>query len=190
MGGTNHSAETFFNRIRQEKEKARAAGASDNIRTEWTSQKCFRCGSEVYLISKYPKPPKDNERRQNQVRFNEKGNRACDNSKNNSDHKIYAYMARRSNNDEFPSGNFGESSKLTNQVFDSRATCHMTPEVSDFIPGSLEDTYKYVEVADGHHVTAKHKGQVQIKMWDNHGNPFIATLHYILLAPDLCDRLF
>ena len=35
--------------------------------------------------------------------------------------------------------------------------CHMTPEVSDFIPGSLEDTDKYIGVADGHSVTAKQK---------------------------------
>ena len=27
----------------------------------------------------------------------------------------------------------------------------MTPEVTDFIPGSLEDTHKFIEVADGHH---------------------------------------
>ena len=27
-------------------------------------------------------------------------------------------------------------------------------------------------------------------MCDNHGDPFIATLHNVLLAPDLCDRLF
>ena len=66
----------------------------------------------------------------------------------------------------------------------------MTPEVSDFIPGSLEDMDKYIEVADGHHVTAKQKCQVQIKMCDDHGDPFIATLHNVLLAPDLCDRLF
>ena len=31
----------------------------------------------------------------------------------------------------------------------------MTPEVTDFIPVSLDDTDKYIEVADGHHVTAK-----------------------------------
>ena len=31
----------------------------------------------------------------------------------------------------------------------------MTPQVSDFIAGSLEDTDKYIEVADGHHVMAK-----------------------------------
>ena len=34
-----------------------------------------------------------NEKRKRQVRLNEKGNRACDNSKNNDDHKIYASMA-------------------------------------------------------------------------------------------------
>ena len=66
----------------------------------------------------------------------------------------------------------------------------MTPEVSDFIPGSLEDTYKYIEVADGHHVTAKQKGQVRIKMCDDNRKTFIATLYNVLLAPDLCDKLF
>ena len=39
----------------------------------------------------------------------------------------------------------------------------MTPEVSYFIPVSLEDPDKHIEFADGHHVTAKQKGQVQIK---------------------------
>ena len=66
----------------------------------------------------------------------------------------------------------------------------MKPEVSDFIPTSLEDTDKYIEVADGHNVTAKKKGQVRIKMCDNNEKPFIATLHNVLLAPDLCNRLF
>ena len=55
---------------------------------------------------------------------------------------------------------------------------------------SLEDTDKYIEVADGNHVIAKQKYQVRIKMCDNNGKPFIATLNNILLAPDLCDRLF
>ena len=27
-------------------------------------------------------------------------------------------------------------------------------------------------------------------MCDNNGNPFIAKLHNVLLAPDICDRLF
>ena len=39
----------------------------------------------------------------------------------------------------------------------------MTPKVSDFIPGSLEDKDKHIEVADGHHITEKQKGQVRKK---------------------------
>ena len=62
-----------------------------------------------------------------------------------------------SGNDECSSEIFGDSSQLTNWILDSGATWHMMPELSDFIPGSLEDTYKYIEVADGHHVTAKQK---------------------------------
>ena len=99
-------------------------------------------------------------------------------------------MARMSGNDECPSGNFGDSSQLTNWILDSGATCHMKPEVSDFITASLEDTDKHIEVADGDHVTSKQKGQVRIKMCDDNGDPFITTLHNILLVPDLCDRLF
>ena len=77
---------------------------------------------------------------------------------------MYASMARMSGNDECPSGNFGDSSQLTNWILDSEATCHMTPEVPGFTKGSLEDTDKYIEVADSHHITAKQKVQVQIKM--------------------------
>ena len=84
-------------------------------------------------------------------------------------------MARMSGNDECPSENFGDSSQLTNWVLDSGATFHMTPEVSDFIPGSLEDTDKYIKIADRHHVTVKQKGQVCIQMCDNNRNPFIST---------------
>ena len=98
-------------------------------------------------------------------------------------------MARMSDNDEFPSRNFGDSSQLTNRITYSGATCNMTPEVSDFIPGQLDDTDKNIEVADGHHVMAK-KGQVRIKMCGDNRDNFIGTLHNVLLAPDLCDRLF
>ena len=45
----------------------------------------------------------------------------------------------------------------------------MTTEVTDFIPGSLEDTDKFIEVVDGNHVTAKQKGSVRIKMYDDNG---------------------
>ena len=72
-------------------------------------------------------------------------------------------MARMSGNDESPSRYFGDSSQLTNWVLDSGEMCHMTPQVSDFIPGLLEDTDKHIEVAGGHHVIAKQKVQVQIK---------------------------
>ena len=61
------------------------------------------------MIAKCPKPPKDNEKRRNQVSFNEKVNRACNNGENDSDQKIYASMARMSGNDECPNGDFGDS---------------------------------------------------------------------------------
>ena len=64
-------------------------------------------------------------------------------------------MARMSGNDKCPSGNVGDSSKLTNWILDSGSTCHMKPEDSDFIPGLLEDRDNHIEIADRHHVTAK-----------------------------------
>ena len=69
-------------------------------------------------------------------------------------------MAQMSGNDKYLPRRFGDSSQLTNCILDSGATCHMKPEVSDFIPGLLENTDKHIEVSDGHHVTAKQKGQV------------------------------
>ena len=98
-GGTTNSAEKCFKGIRKEKEKTCAAGASNNRRMEQTSRNCFRCRSEDHLIPKCPNPPEDNEKRQNQVRLNKKGNRACGNGKNNINQKIYASMARMSAND-------------------------------------------------------------------------------------------
>ena len=95
-----------------------------------------------------------------------------------------------SSDDERKSEKYGDSSQLTNWILDSGAVCHMTPEISDFIPGSLEDTDKYIEVADRHHVKAKQKFQVQIQMCDDNRKTFIATLYNVLLAPYLCDRLF
>ena len=174
-----------FKSIRKEKEKSRVVDASDNIQRKRTPRKCFRYGSEDHMIAKCPKPPKYNEKRRRQLRFNEKDNCACDNGKNNDDHKIYTSMAHMSSNDERSSEKYGDSSQLTNWILDLLATCHMKPEVLDFVPGSLEDTDKYIEVADGHHVTAKQKGQVQIQMCNDNGKTFIATLYNVLLAPDL-----
>ena len=80
-------------------EESRAVDASSNKNLERPPRKCFRCGSEDHMIKKCPKLPKDNEKRQNQVRFNEKCNRACDIGKDDDDHKIYASMARMSSDD-------------------------------------------------------------------------------------------
>ena len=99
-------------------------------------------------------------------------------------------MARMSSNNESSSENYGDSSQLTNWILGLGSTFHMTSEVSDFIPGTLEDTDKYIEVSDGHHVAVKQKGQVRIQICDNNGKTFIATLYNVLLAPDLCNRLF
>ena len=57
-----------------------------------------------------------------------------------------------------PTRDFGDSSQLTNWILDSDATCHITPDISDFIPGSLVETYKYIKVADGHFITVKQTG--------------------------------
>ena len=99
-------------------------------------------------------------------------------------------MARMSNDDKRENKDYGNSSQLNNWILDSGAMCHMTREITDFIPGSLEDMDKFIEVADGHHVTAEKKGSVQIQMCDDNGNKFIATLNNVLLAPTLCNRLF
>ena len=99
-GGNNHSAEKCFKRIRQEKEKALAVGISYNSNLERPPRKFYKCRSEDHIIAKFPKPPKDNEKRRKQLRFNEIGNHACDNGEDNDDHKIYASMARMSSDDE------------------------------------------------------------------------------------------
>ena len=67
-----------------------------------------------------------------------------------------------STNAEMSSRNYGDSSQLTNYILDSGVTCHMTPDISDFIPDSLVEINKFIEVADGHSVAEKQIGQVQI----------------------------
>ena len=60
-----------------------------------------------------------------------------------------------STNVEIPGREFGDSSQLTNRIFYSGATCHMTPKILDFTPGSILETYKYIEVTDKIFVMAK-----------------------------------
>ena len=62
-GEVNNSAEFFFKRIKEEKEKARAVDVSSYRNTERPPWKCFRCESEDNMIAKCPNPPKDNEKR-------------------------------------------------------------------------------------------------------------------------------
>ena len=107
------------------------------------------------------KPHKDNRKRKKKVRFNERGSIASQKEYENGDANkykyIYACMSQMSGNDRSYSRDFGDSSQLTNRILDSAAKCYMTPQYSYFIPGSLEDTDKYIEVVDGHYITAKTK---------------------------------
>ena len=189
-GLNNRSAEKCFKRTRQEKKKAHAVGVSSKRNSERRPRKCYRCGSEDHIIEKCPKPPKDNEKRRKQVRFNEKVNRGCDNCEDYNDHKIYASMARMSNDEEREIKEYGDSSQLTNWVLDSRATCHMTPEVTDFIPELLEDTDYSLKLRTDIMSRQNKKVSVCIQMCDYNGKKFIANLYNVLLAPDICDRLF
>ena len=79
-------------------------------------------------------------------------------------------MERMSPNAESPRRYFGDSSQQKKWILDSGATCHMTPEISYFIPGSLVEKDKYIEVADWNFVPAKQTEEVQIKICDNNGN--------------------
>ena len=63
-------------------------------------------------------------------------------------------MAHMYTNEETPRKDYGERLQLTNYILDAGATCHMTPEISDFIPGLLVETDEYVEIS-GNLVTAK-----------------------------------
>ena len=56
---------------------------------------------------------------------------------------------------ERPRRDFGDSLQLTNWILDSGETCHMTPDISDYIPGSLLETDIYTKFEYGNFVTAK-----------------------------------
>ena len=88
-----------FKKIRKEKEKAHYAGTLSNKSSYCPDQKCFRCGSEDHLITKCTKPPKDSEKRRKSNKAKEKGNSAKDNRDDDNDLKVYASMARMTNDD-------------------------------------------------------------------------------------------
>ena len=120
------------------------------------NSKMFRCRSKNHLIERFPITLKDNKKQQKQVSSSERGNSALqeeyNNHDNDNDQKIYASMAHMYDNEKIPSRDFGDSSKLTNWILDSGSMCHMTTQVSGFIPVALEDTDKNIGVGDGHHV--------------------------------------
>ena len=61
-------------------------------------------------------------------------------------------MAQMYGNDKSSSRDFSDISQLTYYILNSRETRHMKPQISDFISGPLEDTDKYIEVAEGNYV--------------------------------------
>ena len=66
----------------------------------------------------------------------------------------------------------------------------MTQGISYFIPSSLVETYKYIEVSDWYFVTEKQRVEVPIKVRDDNGKPFVDTLYNVRLAKDLFNQLF
>ena len=70
---------------------------------------------------------------------------------------MYASMTHIYSNIKISRRGFGDISQLNNWILDSGATCHMTPEISDFILGSLVEADKYIEGADGSYFTEKKK---------------------------------
>ena len=103
----------------------------------------FRCGLEDHSIGKSPKP----DTLDNKIHWNMEKTKTCayrsnkiEKTSENStgereSQKIYTSMAHRSSNVECPRRNYGDISQLTNWILNSVDTCHMTPEISGFIPG-------------------------------------------------------
>ena len=101
----------MFQKDKIKKDKARSAGASSNKNSDRPAWKCFRCVSEDHLIAKFPKPPKYGKNKNKKVSFKdkEKGNSAKDNSDDTNDLKVYASMARMSNDDLSKNKYYGDS---------------------------------------------------------------------------------
>ena len=95
-----------------------------------------------------------------------------------------------SSNAESPRRDFGDSLQLKNWILDSDVTCRMAPDISVFIPCSLVETDRYIKVVYGRFVTAKQNRGFHIKMRDDNGKTFIATLYNVLFATDLCGQIF
>ena len=111
---------------------------------------CFRCGLEDHFIANFLKPDTlDNEVQRNTEKpktrayRSKKINKTLKNSTYKiKAHNIYTSMEHMSYNVEIPRNNYGDNLQLTDWILDSYFTCHTTPEISDFIPSSLAETYK------------------------------------------------
>ena len=116
---------------------------------------CFRCGLEDYFIANYPEPDtldkkvhQNTEKPKTHVYKSIKIDKTSENSIYKIEsQKIHLYVAPMSSNAERTRRYFGDSSQLTNWIVDSGETCHITPDISNNIPGSLVETDKYVEVS-------------------------------------------
>ena len=86
-------------------------------------------------------------------------------------------MSCMSSNAEITRRDLGHGLQLTNCILEIGVTCHMKPEISDFISVSLVETDKYIEVVYGHFFISKQTREVQIKIRDNNNKPFITTLY-------------
>jgi transposase InsO family protein len=88
-----------------------------------------------------------------------------------------------------PISEIGDPCNLNNYLPDSGATQHMTPRSADLI-NVVEGQNLGVEVADGHIIKCSTTGDVPIKMQDDDGEEFTATLKDIMYVPGLSRRLF
>ena len=61
--GGPHPTEKYFKYIIKDKDKACVAGDYDRKRTERPPRNFFRCGYVDNIIAKFPKTPKDNDKR-------------------------------------------------------------------------------------------------------------------------------
>ena len=91
-------------------------------------------------------------------------------------------MASISSNAESNRIYFGDRLQLTNLILDSGATCHMTPEILDFISISMVEMDKYIEVTDGNFITTKKQEKFKLKYMIIVKNPlFPRYITYYLL---------
>ena len=66
------------------------------------------------------------------------------------------------------SRDLGDILKLTFLILDLGEMCHMTPQISDSIPCSLEYMDKYIEVTDVNYVMVENYSNWDYRTWWGH----------------------